>query len=77
MTDRVVTELGGLDILVSNARICPFVDFLEMPEELWDHVHQVNLKSTFLCSQAAARVMVRQGRGGRIIGMSSTSGHLR
>jgi len=73
MIDTVVNEFGGLDILVNNAGICPFADFLDMPEELWDRVHDVNLKGTFLCSQAAARVMVAQGRGGRIIGMSSIS----
>jgi L-rhamnose 1-dehydrogenase len=73
MVDTVVDTLGGVDILVNNAGICPFADFLDMPEELWDRVHDVNLKGTFLCSQAAARVMVAQGRGGRIIGMSSIS----
>ncbi|HEY8790673.1 MAG TPA: SDR family NAD(P)-dependent oxidoreductase [Actinopolymorphaceae bacterium] len=73
MMTTVVETLGGLDILANNAGICPFADFLEMPEELWDRVHDVNLKGTFLCSQAAARVMVAQGRGGRIIGMSSIS----
>jgi L-rhamnose 1-dehydrogenase len=73
MIDKVVTELGGLDILVNNAGICPFHEFLTMPEELWDRVTDVNLKGVFLCSQAAANVMVAQGRGGRIISVSSIS----
>ncbi len=73
MVATVVETFGGLDILANNAGICPFADFLDMPETLWDRVHDVNLKGTFLCSQAAARVMVAQGRGGRIIGMSSIS----
>lgn len=73
MIDTVARELSGLDILVNVAGICPFVDVLEMSEELWDQVHAVNLKGTFLCSQAAARLMVAQGRGGRIIAMSSIS----
>ena len=73
MVATVVDTFGGLDILANNAGICPFADFLDMPEALWDRVHDVNLKGTFLCSQAAARVMVAQGRGGRIIGMSSIS----
>jgi L-rhamnose 1-dehydrogenase len=73
MLDRVTAGLGGLDILVNSAGICPFHDFLTMPEELWDRVHGVNLKGAFLCSQAAARVMVDQGTGGRIISISSIS----
>jgi L-rhamnose 1-dehydrogenase len=73
MVETTVDALGGLDILANNAGICPFADFLDLPEDLWDRVHAVNLKGTFLCSQAAARVMVAQGRGGRIIGMSSIS----
>ncbi|MEJ3746726.1 glucose 1-dehydrogenase [Actinomycetes bacterium KLBMP 9797] len=73
MLDTVVSALGGLDVLVNSAGICPFHDFLTMPEELWDRVHDVNLKGAFLCSQAAARVMVAQGRGGRIIAVSSIS----
>jgi L-rhamnose 1-dehydrogenase len=73
VVDEVVAGLGGLDILVNSAGICPFHDFLTMPEDLWDRVHQVNLKGAFLCSQAAARVMVDQGRGGRIVSVSSIS----
>lgn len=73
MVARAASALGGLDILVNSAGICPFHDFLTMPEELWDRVQGVNLKGAFLCSQAAARVMVEQGRGGRIISVSSIS----
>jgi L-rhamnose 1-dehydrogenase len=71
MVEQVVAAFGGLDILVNNAGICPFHDFLDMPEELWDRVQDVNLKGAFLCSQAAARQMMAQGRGGRIIAISS------
>jgi L-rhamnose 1-dehydrogenase len=73
MVQRTVEAFGGLDILVNNAGICPFQDFLTMPEELWDRVQAVNLKGVFLCSQAAARLLVDQGRGGRIISISSIS----
>lgn len=73
MVAETVERLGGLDILVNNAGICPFHDFLDMPEELWDRVNDVNLKGPFLCSQAAANRMVEQGRGGRIISISSIS----
>jgi len=73
MIGAVVAAYGGLDILVNNAGICPFHDFLDMPEELWDRVQDVNLKGVFLCSQAAAKQMVAQGRGGRIVSVSSIS----
>lgn len=49
MVAQVVEAFGGLDILANNAGICPFADFLDMPEALWDRVHDVNLKGTFLC----------------------------
>lgn len=73
LVHRAVDEFGTLDILVCSAGICPFTEFLELTEETWDRVHQVNLKGAFLCSQAAAKIMIEQGRGGRIIGMSSIS----
>ncbi len=73
MMDNVVGRFGSLDILVNNAGICPFHEFLTMPEELWTRVQDVNLKGVFLCSQAAANIMVRQGRGGRIVSISSVS----
>jgi L-rhamnose 1-dehydrogenase len=73
MMREVVDAFGALDILVNNAGICPFHDFLTMPEELWDRVHDVNMKGAFLCSQAAANLMIEQGRGGRIVSISSIS----
>ncbi|MEA2642069.1 MAG: hypothetical protein QOF51_3463 [Chloroflexota bacterium] len=71
MVDATVQQLGGLDILVNNAGIEHSAPFLEFTERQWDLDIGVNLKGVFLCSQAAARQMVQQGRGGRIINISS------
>jgi NAD(P)-dependent dehydrogenase (short-subunit alcohol dehydrogenase family) len=71
MIEQARTELGGIDILINDAGIYPRSTFLEMDEALWDRVIDTNLKGTFLCSQAAARLMVEQGRGGRIINLAS------
>ena len=68
LVSQTVAEFGGLDVMVNNAGIFPFVPFLEMTEENWDKVIDVNLKSVFLGSQAAAKVM---RAGGRIINTSS------
>jgi len=73
MVDAVVQRWGTIDILVNDAGICPFEDFLDLSEELWDQVLDVNLKGYFLVSQAVARVMVKQGVKGRIIAVSSIS----
>jgi 2-deoxy-D-gluconate 3-dehydrogenase len=70
VVDRVVREMGQLDILVNNAGIIRRAPALEFTEQDWDDVIQVNLKALFFLSQAAARVMVRQG-GGKIINIAS------
>ncbi len=67
---------GKLDILVNNAGILRDRTLLNMSEEEWDQVIQVHLKGTFSCLQAAARIMQEQGKGGRIINTSSSSGLL-
>lgn len=66
-----VEAFGGLDIAVANAGISHGVAFLEMTEDDWDQVIDVNLKGVFLTCQAAARQMVAQGTGGRIITIAS------
>jgi NAD(P)-dependent dehydrogenase (short-subunit alcohol dehydrogenase family) len=64
-------RLGGLDILVNNAGLIRQSPIVDMPEEDWDFILRNNLKSVFLCSKEAARRMIAQGRGGRIVAISS------
>jgi NAD(P)-dependent dehydrogenase (short-subunit alcohol dehydrogenase family) len=63
--------LGGVDILVNNAGIIRQNPVVDTPEEEWDLIIRNNLKSVFLCSKEAARRMIAQKRGGRIISISS------
>ncbi len=73
MVQKTLETFGTIDVLVNNAGICPFHDFLTMPEDLWDRVLAVNLKGNFLCSQVVANVMVAKGIRGRIISVGSIS----
>jgi NAD(P)-dependent dehydrogenase (short-subunit alcohol dehydrogenase family) len=73
---QTVAHLGNLHIMVNNAGIILQAPILEMSEEQWDRVLTNNLKSCFVCSQAAARHMVAQGVGGRIINVSSIHAQL-
>jgi D-sorbitol dehydrogenase (acceptor) len=74
MVDTAVKELGGLDILVNNAGVGKIIPFLETTEQDWDFIFDVNCKGLLWCSQAAARVMIEQGRDGKIINMASQAG---
>lgn len=69
--DGAVAAFGALDILVNNAGMEVIRPFLDVPEEEWDRVLAVNLKGPFLCTQAAVRAMLKHGRGGRVINISS------
>lgn len=73
IVEEAVQVFGRLDILINNAAIASTQPAAEMTEENWDRIIDVNLKGTFLCCQAAGRVMLRQ-RYGKIINISSQSG---
>ncbi|MGH9747588.1 MAG: SDR family NAD(P)-dependent oxidoreductase [Candidatus Acidiferrales bacterium] len=68
-------EFGRLDILVNNAGMFFAAKFEELTDEQWDRIMNANVKSQFLCAQAAAPLMKRQGRG-RIVNLSSLGGIL-
>lgn len=75
MVKAVAQKWGGVDILVNNAAWTDRKTILDLTEEEWDKVMNISLKSVFLCTKFAARVMVDQKRKGRIVNISSTSGH--
>jgi NAD(P)-dependent dehydrogenase (short-subunit alcohol dehydrogenase family) len=71
MIADVFNKWGKVDILVNNAGIILQAPAVEMTESQWDKILTNNLKSCFLCSRAAAQQMIRQGKGGRIVNISS------
>ena len=71
--DAAAQALGGIDVLVSNAGICPFHAFLDTPPEVFERTMAVNLHGAYYMTQAAARRMKEQGRGGSLIAISSIS----
>jgi len=73
LVDKVVAEFGKIDILVNNAGTNFFMPAIDMTEEGWDAVINLDLKGLFFLSQAVARVMREHG-GGKIINVASVSG---
>lgn len=74
MVAAAVEQFGGLDILVNNAGVGKILPFLETTEQDWDFIFDINCKGMLWCSQAAARQMIAQERGGRIINLASQAG---
>jgi len=73
LVQAAVDAFGRIDIMVANAGIVHAAEFLELDEADFDRVLRVNLKGAFLCGQAAARQMVKQGGGGAIVNLSSVN----
>jgi 3-oxoacyl-[acyl-carrier protein] reductase len=71
---RIEQETGGIDILVNNAGIAGTDSILDLTVEKWRRMIDVNLSGAFYCIQTVARGMIKRGRGGRIINISSLAG---
>jgi glucose 1-dehydrogenase len=71
LVQQTLAAFGRLDIFVNNAGIEKKFAFVDYPFDEWQKIIAVNLTGAFLCSQAAARQMIAQGAGGRIINISS------
>ena len=76
--DRVLADtvaaLGRVDILVNNAGVTRFLDIMDITEADWDRIHRVNARGAFFVMQRAARQMIEQGQGGRIVNIASIAG---
>ncbi len=72
LVDQAVTELGAVDVLVNNAAVTLRKGLLDTSEREWDGILDVNLKGSFLCAQAVAKVMIPRRRG-TIINISSVA----
>ncbi len=73
--EKLIQRLGRIDVLVNNAGAMTQAPFLEMAFEEWRKIITVDVDGAFLCSQIAARQMVKQGQGGRIINITSVHEH--
>lgn len=75
LVDTAVTSFGRLDIVIANAGITLFGDFLSYTPESFTRVMEVNLAGTFFLAQSAAKQMIKQGSGGFLLFTSSVTGH--
>ena len=73
MIARSVKDFKGIDILVNNAGVIEFGSILDCTPEAWNKMIAVDLTGAFYCTQAAARQMIQQGRGGRLVHVGSTA----
>lgn len=71
MIQKTVATFGRIDVLVNNAGICPFIDVMELDPAVWQKTLDVNLTGAFHCTQLVAKQMIAQGKGGRIVFVTS------
>jgi D-sorbitol dehydrogenase (acceptor) len=74
MVDATIAAFDSIDILVNNAGVGKIIPFFETTEADWDLMFDVNCKGVLFCSQAVAKVMIEQGRGGKIVNLASQAG---
>jgi NAD(P)-dependent dehydrogenase (short-subunit alcohol dehydrogenase family) len=74
--DELAEALGGVDVLVNNSATSKQAPFVELAYDEWRHTLAVDLDGAFLCGQRAARRMIEQGRGGRIVNVTSVHEHV-
>ncbi len=79
-TKAAITEaiagLGGIDVLVNNAGVFKITPLLDISADEWDWIFAVNVRAMLLTTQVAARTMIEQGGGGKIVNMASMGGKL-
>ena len=75
MVNEAVETFGKLDLAIANAGITTYGDFLDYTPDRFQQLININLRGTFFLIQKAAKEMIRQGQGGRILLMSSVTGH--
>ena len=74
MIEKTVAAFGRLDVIVNNAGVTRYAYVMDLTEADWDRIHRVNAKGVFFCLQRAARQMIDQKTGGRIINIASIAG---
>lgn len=74
LIETSVASFGGVDILVNNAGVGKIIPFMDTTEADWDFMFDVNCKGLLWTSQAVAKQMIAQGRGGKIINLASQAG---
>ena len=71
VVDDLIDELGGVDVFINNAGLGKSEPFLDLSWDDWRETLAVDLDGAFLCAQRAAKRMLKQGRGGRIVNVTS------
>ncbi len=72
--ESVLSAFGGIDILVNSAGVALLAPAEELPLDYWDKTIAINLKGTFLMSQAVGKAMIAAGKGGKIVNLASQAG---